>query len=98
MAATYWEIGRRSVEFEQGSEDRAGYGTKLIERLAVDLTAKFGRGFGYVNLTQMRRFFATWPVGRILQTASEESEGRGRSAILQTPSAQSEVSLAELAR
>ena len=26
MTATYWEIGQRIVEFEQGGEARAGYG------------------------------------------------------------------------
>jgi len=26
MTATYWEIGRRIVEFEQGGEGRAAYG------------------------------------------------------------------------
>ena len=26
MTATYWEIGRRIVELEQGGEDRAEYG------------------------------------------------------------------------
>jgi hypothetical protein len=30
MTATYWELGRRIVEFEQGSEKRAGYGEELI--------------------------------------------------------------------
>ena len=34
MTATYWEIGRRIVEFEQGGEARAGYGEQLLERLA----------------------------------------------------------------
>ncbi len=33
MTTTYWEIGRRIVEFEQGGKDRAEYGTKLLERL-----------------------------------------------------------------
>ena len=50
MTATYWEIGRRIVEWEQGGEDRAEYGNKLLDRLAVDLTEKFGRGFGRSNL------------------------------------------------
>ena len=38
MTATYWEIGRRIVEFEQGGADRANYGDALVERLAKDLT------------------------------------------------------------
>src|SRR6266849_4318481 len=35
MTATYWEIGRRIVMFEQAGEHRAEYGEKLIEQAAV---------------------------------------------------------------
>lgn len=73
MTATYWEIGRRIVESEQGGEERAAYGEALIPRLAEDLTRRFGRGFGVVNLSQMRRFHLAWPAERILQTPSEKS-------------------------
>ena len=45
MTATYWEIGRRIVELEQEGEWRAEYGEEMLKRLAVDLTARFGRGF-----------------------------------------------------
>ena len=68
MTSTYWEIGRRMVEAEQQGKRRAGYGDALIKRLAVDLTAQFGRGFGWRNLFQMRAFYLAWP--DILQTAS----------------------------
>jgi hypothetical protein len=46
MTATYWEIGRRIVQSEQAGEKRAEYGDVLIQRLAKDLSASFGRGFG----------------------------------------------------
>lgn len=72
MTATYWEIGRRIVEIEQRGEQRAGYGDELIQRLATDLTARFGRGFSPVNLRQMRRFFSFWPEVQIQQTVSAE--------------------------
>jgi hypothetical protein len=61
-------------EAEQGGKERAEYGEKLLARLAKDLTARFGRGFGAVNLSQMRRFYQTWPVETIFQTVSEKSE------------------------
>jgi hypothetical protein len=48
------------------------YGERLIERLSDDLTKRFGRGFGIVNLTQMRKFYQTWPKPQIVQTVSEE--------------------------
>ena len=71
MTATYWEIGRRIVGHEQGGKRKAEYGETLLKSLAVDLTARFGRGFGAVNLSHMRKFFLTWPEENIFQTASE---------------------------
>ena len=73
MTAVYWDIGRRIVETEQAGTLRANYGDELIKQLANDLSAQFGRGFGVVNLSQMRRFFLTWPQKRIFQTPSEIS-------------------------
>jgi len=43
MTANYWEIGRRVVELEQGGRQKAKYGAQVIERMAADLTARFGR-------------------------------------------------------
>lgn len=73
MTATYWEIGRRIVDFEQQGQERAEYGEALIKQLADDLTRQFGRGFGAVNLSQMRRFYLEWPAQKIFQTPSEKS-------------------------
>ncbi|MCY7275753.1 MAG: PDDEXK nuclease domain-containing protein [Phormidesmis sp. CAN_BIN44] len=61
MTATYWEIGRRIVELEQRGESRAEYGKQIIERLAKDLSDRFGRGFQKSNLFQMRAFYLTYP-------------------------------------
>lgn len=57
MTATYWEIGRRIVEFEQRGEVRAEYGEELLKRLAHDLTTRFGRGFSDRSLYKMRLFY-----------------------------------------
>ncbi|MCY2967873.1 MAG: PDDEXK nuclease domain-containing protein [Planctomycetota bacterium] len=57
ITATYWEIGRRIVEFEQRGEVRAEYGVELLKRLAHDLTARFGRGFSDRSLYKMRLFY-----------------------------------------
>ena len=73
MTATYWEIGRRIVHSEQAGEKRAEYGELLIKRLAKDLSASFGRGFGPRNLAQMRSFYLAWSHGKILQTLSAKS-------------------------
>lgn len=90
MTATYWEIGRCIVEAEQQGKRRAGYGDALIKRLADDLTAQFGRGFGVVNLSQMRKFYTLWPTAPIFHTPSEKlalTERHDRK--LQTPSEKS---------
>jgi len=99
MTASYWDIGRRIVEFEQGGSRRAEYGEELLRRLSRDLTDHFGRGFGPVNLSQMKRFYLLWPPNQIFQTLSEKSARRicqtlsSKSApqILQTPSEISET-------
>ncbi len=70
MTASYWEIGRRIVEFEQGGKDRAEYGQALLKRLSVDLSGRFGRGFSERNLEQMRLFYLAWPPAQISQTVS----------------------------
>lgn len=57
MTATYWEIGRRIVEFEQGGEARAAYGAQLIKRLSKNLSLRYKRGFSAKNLRQMRLFY-----------------------------------------
>jgi hypothetical protein len=56
MTATYWEIGRRIVEYEQQGKRRAQYGAQLLERLSIELSNRFGRGFSVINLRTMRIF------------------------------------------
>lgn len=73
MTAAYWEIGRRIVHSEQQGQVRADYGEQLIERLAVDLTKLFGRGFGNASIWRMRAFYLGWPEDRILATVLRES-------------------------
>src|SRR6266436_7107287 len=60
MTATYWEIGRRIVEFEQRGEVRAQYGQELLKHLTGDLCGRFGRGFAVDNLQRMRGFYLAW--------------------------------------
>lgn len=87
MTATYWEIGRRIVEAEQSGRRRANYGDELMKRLALDLSARFGRGFGWRNLFQMRSFYLAWQ--GILQTPSATSTTKAAGKKLQTVSAKS---------
>jgi predicted nuclease of restriction endonuclease-like (RecB) superfamily len=73
MTATYWEIGHRIVEFEQGGEKRAEYGEQVLARLAADLTTRYGRGFSRYNLQFMRQFYLAFPKGKICETLSHKS-------------------------
>ncbi|MEW6367751.1 MAG: PDDEXK nuclease domain-containing protein [Acidobacteriota bacterium] len=89
MTAAYWLIGRRVVEHEQGGGARAAYGEELIEQLATDLSARFGRGFGKSNLFDMRAFYLAY--AGILQTVSGKSSLAPTGEKLHTPSGKSEV-------
>ena len=100
MTATYWEIGRRIVEFEQGGKERATYGDALLEKLAEDLTARFGRGFARPSLSRFRQLYLNFPKPAIRSTAPNESPAPTSirstlsneshpSPIVQTPSAKS---------
>ena len=41
MTATYWPIGERIFEQEQHGGERVGYGERIVEQLARDLSARF---------------------------------------------------------
>jgi predicted nuclease of restriction endonuclease-like (RecB) superfamily len=100
MTATYWEIGRRIVKFEQQGQERAGYGEQILSKLSQDLTARFGRGFSRQNLQRFRLFYLSQPAEKICSTLSSKLTGGIRSSpsnelgattIVQTPSAKSKV-------
>lgn len=50
MVIAYWLIGKEIVQEIQRGEERADYGKKIIEKLSLRLTEKFGRGFSTTNL------------------------------------------------
>ena len=75
LTATYWEIGRRIVEYEQKGKKRAEYGSALLQRLSKDLTVSFGRGFGVDNLQRMRSFYRAYEPEIIYATLSRKSMG-----------------------
>jgi hypothetical protein len=89
MTAAYWLIGRQLVEHEQHGEKRAGYGEELIEQLSMDLSARFGRGFGKSNLFDMRAFYLAYT--NIFQTVSGKSALVQAGLKIQTVSGKSEI-------
>jgi predicted nuclease of restriction endonuclease-like (RecB) superfamily len=61
----YWQIGRGILERQRV----AGWGAKVIERIAADLRREFPRmnGFSRTNLLYMRAFAEAWPEEEIVQ-------------------------------
>src|SRR3989339_602772 len=57
LVKTYWEIGRHIVEFEQQGEEKAEYGTALLDLLSVNLKLRYGKGFSKSNIIYMRLFY-----------------------------------------
>lgn len=70
LTATYWQIGKQIVEFQQGGKRRAEYGEEIIKQLSTDLTKQFGKGFSVDNLENMRRLYLSY---QISETASRKS-------------------------
>ena len=82
LTATYWEIGRRIVEFKQAGESRAEYGASLLERLSGDLSLRFGRGFSVDNLESMRLLYLAYSPSRISEALSRKLDHKIKSATL----------------
>jgi predicted nuclease of restriction endonuclease-like (RecB) superfamily len=60
MVLTYFEIGRKIVEEQQGGKERAEYGKGLLKDLSKALTEEFGKGFSVDNLQNMRTFYLSY--------------------------------------
>jgi predicted nuclease of restriction endonuclease-like (RecB) superfamily len=57
LVLTYWSIGRHIVDFEQMGQEKAIYGSHLLETLSKDLSHELGKGFNRSNLIYMRLCF-----------------------------------------
>lgn len=66
MVQTYWHIGQKIVEDEQGGQRRAAYGKQVLSELAQRLGDEFGAGFDVSNLRNMRRFYLAFPIRETL--------------------------------
>ena len=67
LVLLYWQIGYDILT----RQTQQGWGTKVIERLALDLRAAFPdmKGFSLRNLKYMRAFAQAWPDTAIVQQA-----------------------------
>jgi len=65
LVLLYWQIGRDLAE----RQEREGWGTRVIERLAGDLRAAFPgqQGFSPRNLRYMKLFAEMWPERAVVQ-------------------------------
>ncbi len=66
----WWEmVGKRIVEEDMQSQDRAEYGKSIIKRLSEALTAKFGVGYSLSALYDFKKFYVTFSDEKIFHTA-----------------------------
>lgn len=70
IVQTYWQIGNYIVEYEQKGNERAEYGSDLLNRLSKDLTLRYGSGFSRSNVFYIRKLYMEYPK---VQTLSELS-------------------------
>ena len=69
MVVTYYEIGRRIVEKEQGGSKRAQYGKQILQGLSDYLTTQLGKGYSADNLRLMRKFYLVYSETAISETS-----------------------------
>ena len=67
MVEAYWNIGKSIVE-QQGGEEKAEYGARLMVELSKQMTTDFGKGFTVANLKNMRQFYITFPKSYALRS------------------------------
>lgn len=62
LLESYWHIGKLIIEDEQQGKHRADYGKATLKNLSKQLTLEFGKGFDYTNLTNIRKFYLSFPI------------------------------------
>ncbi|RMG16005.1 MAG: DUF1016 domain-containing protein [Bacteroidetes bacterium] len=61
LVLTYWAIGKHIVEYEQHGNEKAEYGSKILNRLSRDLSHQLGKGFDRSRLIYMRLCYLCYP-------------------------------------
>ena len=59
MVGRYY-IGKYIVEYEQEGNVRAQYGKQVLQELSKSLTVRFGAGWSYPNLRNIRQFYIVY--------------------------------------
>jgi hypothetical protein len=86
-----WLIGCHIVEFEQNGEDRAQYGTRLLEEMAKSIKDKGIKGLNLRTLRNCRIFYITYP--QIRQTLSAELKKQQQLSVLHVFSDETNIRL-----
>ena len=60
MVYTYYGVGKYIVEDEQQGYERAAYGKKVLKVLSEKQCLKYGEGWSYSNLRQIRQFYLVY--------------------------------------
>ena len=81
MVELYWDIGRMILD----RQELAGWGARVIDRLAHDLHEAYPdmKGFSPRNLKYMRAFAAAWPDSEIVQRVVAQIPWRQNLALLE---------------
>ncbi|MBY0379622.1 MAG: PDDEXK nuclease domain-containing protein [Burkholderiales bacterium] len=66
-----WLIGKR-IDQEILKYQRATYGENIMEHISQELTLKYGKGYGVVNLSRMLKFSRLFSDQQIVSTLSKE--------------------------
>lgn len=64
----YWELGERIFIEEQKGQDRAEYGTYLLQNIATEIEKEFGSGFSVRQLERARQFYRTYPIASAVRS------------------------------
>lgn len=60
MIFTYYSIGKMIIEELQAGNDKAQYGSNLLETVSNDLKMQLGKGYSVDNLENMRKFYLAY--------------------------------------
>ena len=69
LVVLYWNIGK-TIKEDIIKVERAGYGEKVVEGLAKELSEKYGKGYSKRNLFRMVKFYEAFTDFKIVTTLS----------------------------
>lgn len=84
MLYTYYGVGQYIVEYEQDGKGRAAYGKEVLQRLSMQLTEKYGRGWSVDTLEKTRKLFLCYSNSATLSRKSELTKSATSQRIFQS--------------